>query len=537
MFGLHVVVCALFFSPTVGQSITNNDGDIIFKLKDGNKVGFKVGEDADFVDLTDLPNTIDTTSENILRGMFLGYTLGHTQTAISNTDGDIIFKYKNGHKIGFKVGEDADFIDLTDLPIAMDTSSENSLRGIFLGYTLGQEKSNAENERNDLLLHLKNDTDKKIEDLFKDSNEASTKIAKLATEGVSTRAKINFTAIKLVSTTTKLDKVAHGANVTQTLVGKITECNSVGLIYDTESQACMSTSLAATINKVKCSKGNLGVIRANSTTGGLESCVYKNKTYEFNALGASVSDCDLIGSPITTSTGPLGSCKAYRDASPKGNPSCAPSGKYKVKHENGDVSTVYCEMTLANGGWQLVLSLTHGNNQYGGTTSPFIHDLNANNPTLTGKYSRDWRKRIDPAKGHEWLLRRQNKDWVRFEQTYDWCGWNNRGSCHGVSSHLQFTRGKLFDMNGKGPLREKNGRNRLMERFNGCAYDGNCGSGNGDGVGFGSGPSWSHGAGNYGDVYGAGYNNRGAGGSSMYWGSNSEQQNSLPYNYFWRPGK
>ena len=60
------------------------------------------------------------------------------------------------------------------------------------------------------------------------------------------------------------------------------------------------------------------------------------------------------------------------------------------------------------------------------------------------------------------------------------------------------------------------------------------GTGGGDGVGFGSGPSWSHGAGNYGDVYGAGYNGRGNGGSSMYWGTNSED-GSLPYAYYWRP--
>jgi hypothetical protein len=354
-------------------------------------------------------------------------------------------------------------------------------------------------------------------------NATAVLLSTMSSQIVSAASQIAALQSQAITTNQKLDRVAV--------------CNAKNLVLDSATNTCVSPSLSAVATSQPCTNATLGAMRFNATSMDLSYCERTAPTnFSYRSVSASpppppnaLRGDGTAASPYSRGADQLANCKAYRLAVPE-----APTGVYWVRYANGNILRTFCEMDTAGGGWNLILVLGHGNNQYGGTTSPFIHDLNPQNPVPTSPYSRDWRNRINPARGGMFLLKRRNGDWVRFVQTYTWCGWNNRGGCHGVSSHLQFTRGQLFDSAGRGPLRERNGRNRLMERFNGCAYDGNCGSGNGDGVGFGSGPSWSHGPGTYGDVYGAGYNGRGRGGSSMYWGTGSED-GSLPYAYYWRP--
>ena len=148
---------------------------------------------------------------------------------------------------------------------------------------------------------------------------------------------------------------------------------------------------------------------------------------------------------------------------------------------------LYCDMTTDGGGWTLVLTHTRTAEQYPGITeSPLVHDLNVDTPSKETPYSRDWSQLsnsqgsplIAPASGSEWMLYNSAIDeWVRFEQTHTWCGWNTGADCHGASSHLQFTHGQLYDMNG----------NTLAATyFNGCARDGGCSSTGSDLIGFGN---------------------------------------------------
>ena len=76
---------------------------------------------------------------------------------------------------------------------------------------------------------------------------------------------------------------------------------------------------------------------------------------------------------------------------------------------------VYCDMTTAGGGWQLLLTQTHAMKQYDGTESPFVIDLNPQIPSPTSQYSRNWAQLLKPKVLDEFLLiSTADNDYVRF---------------------------------------------------------------------------------------------------------------------------
>jgi hypothetical protein len=138
----------------------------------------------------------------------------------------------------------------------------------------------------------------------------------------------------------------------------------------------------------------------------------------------------------------------------------------------------------------LILTLSSGRDQYTGSQNPFITALNTGSPSPLTPYSRDMRNILAPNTDSEFLLQRKNGDWVRFEEEYSWCRWDNTGECHGATSHIQFTKGTLYDSDGNA-VKEGGSQHAGsgMHRFNGCMYVGCCAAGSGDAVGFGSGES------------------------------------------------
>jgi hypothetical protein len=151
---------------------------------------------------------------------------------------------------------------------------------------------------------------------------------------------------------------------------------------------------------------------------------------------------------------------------------CESSGVYTLSSG----LTVFCDMTTAGGGWQLLLTQTHAMNQYGGSVSPFVVDLNTQFPDPLKPYSRNWIGKIKPQVLDEFLLTsKADNDWVRFV-TAKFCAWKTQ-KCGSASSHLQIASGQTYNSKGE----SLSG----YIYFNGCAQDGGCNAQGTDGVGFG----------------------------------------------------
>merc|ERR1719183_73722 len=180
--------------------------------------------------------------------------------------------------------------------------------------------------------------------------------------------------------------------------------------------------------------------------------------------------------------------------------------------------SVFCDMSTAGGGWQLLLTQTHAMDQYDGSTSPFVVDLNTQFPDPNKQYSRNWTPLIKPQVLDEFLLTSTaDNDYVRFV-TSKFCAWQTQ-TCGGGSTHLQIANGQTYNSNGEA----------LSDYiyFNGCALDGGCHNQGTDGVGFGKNSGYTYGpAGCYGGCW---TNDKGA----FYWGENSEKDTIM--SYYWRP--
>jgi hypothetical protein len=259
-------------------------------------------------------------------------------------------------------------------------------------------------------------------------------------------------------------------------------------------------------SKAACAAGNKGELRLSADGTSAEICAIKDKKLQWTTLkGGSSKTADPDDYDTKTAT----NCVDLQKAGFKS------SKVYEIS-----LGKVYCDMVTDGGGWMLLLTHLDGRSQYSGSTSPFAHDKNPSAPSLTSAYSRDWAAHLLPDAGDEFLLKSSTaNDWVRFEMTTTWCGWNNKGSCHGSSSHLQFAHGQLFDSS-----------NNIVPGaiyFNGCARDGGCHASGSDGVGFGTTAGHTY---FEGKCYGACWNHSYAG---FYWGTKTEQAG--PMTYWYRP--
>merc|ERR1712224_656388 len=216
----------------------------------------------------------------------------------------------------------------------------------------------------------------------------------------------------------------------------------------------------------------------------------------------------------------------------KASDSSSASGLYSICPNGEDSSkiSVYCDQTTDGGGWMLLLTQDHATGQYDGSVNPLTQNLNADTPSTTSQYSRDWSTTEipSPAGGSEFLIKRGTSgNWVRFVQGVDknFCGFGHQTTdCNNGNEdigHGYYTEGQAYDESGT-----------LLAGiiyFNGCNYGGGCASSGVDGIGFGS--NKNHLLGNYGQTgYGAT-----AWPGELRWGQDAVDTGSnIPYTYWLR---
>ena len=100
---------------------------------------------------------------------------------------------------------------------------------------------------------------------------------------------------------------------------------------------------------------------------------------------------------------------------------------YLLSPDTADPYLAYCDLSMDGGGWQLLLTLTEAQQQYAGSVSPFLNDLNATKPSVTNPYSRDWTGIVDPTSGDQILIQNAVGEYVKFIVT-EWCGWDASAS-------------------------------------------------------------------------------------------------------------
>lgn len=208
------------------------------------------------------------------------------------------------------------------------------------------------------------------------------------------------------------------------------------------------------------------------------------------------------------------------------------SGLYFLSMHGSIAATQhYCLLStsIAGGGWTLLLSMSDGNGFASGTNYAF--NVTTGTPSITADYGLDRRNTFVPASGDEFMIRREDtNDWVRFVVT-TWSPtvnnitdkWATTKSTDGTDrGHPYWALGQMYNSSGSAVTD--------VIHFNGCALGGNCGSGNGDGAGFGNYISWLYGTGGS-RAWGGGYNNQSNGGSPLYWDTTGINGTRLTYWY------
>jgi hypothetical protein len=148
----------------------------------------------------------------------------------------------------------------------------------------------------------------------------------------------------------------------------------------------------------------------------------------------------------------------------------------------------YCDQATGGGGWMLLATILHPQDQYPGSVNPFVVPLNMGAPAPDKAYSRNWLATVGDAavvngKTEFLIAHESNNPRQTIQATVGaWCGWDKTGAQCGTSSNHGYYA-KIQTPQGKGG----------SWYFNACNKDGGCLSSGTDGPGFGVNGSWCHG--------------------------------------------
>lgn len=223
---------------------------------------------------------------------------------------------------------------------------------------------------------------------------------------------------------------------------------------------------------------------------------------------------------------------AGRSAKDLQNQGVTANGLYYVTmHGTISATQHYCLMDTAynGGGWTLLVSTNSGNNFASG--SNYLFSVTTGTPSITANYGLDRRNTFVPAANDQFMIRREDTmDWVRFVVS-SWSptangisnGWETTKAADGTEQgHPHWASGQMYDSSGNAVS--------SAVYFNGCAIGGNCGSGGGDGAGFGTFKSWLYGVSGY-AAWGGGFNGQTNGGSPLFWNTTGVDGTRLTYWY------
>ena len=134
------------------------------------------------------------------------------------------------------------------------------------------------------------------------------------------------------------------------------------------------------------------------------------------------------------------------------------SGVYTADFGTGRSFPVYCDMESSGGGWTLLLTQTEVGikDTSPGSVVPFRQSVNADAPSTTAMYARDWSDTLEhgvgllPAAGDEFMIRRVSDGDVVTLELDQWCAgpdWLNVdpsvGAPCGGNGHPRYGTGQL----------------------------------------------------------------------------------------------
>jgi len=410
-----------------------------------------------------------------------------TQPEINTENGDVtIIAGTDGEHIAYEI--DGIRTNIDEIPAAARDFAAATAGTLQVGYNMGKTTKTVTDTCDRLLTKMEDSVDGDIATLKDDVKtvkvNGETLKGSLASVQADVNTKIGETQKELNSQLdTKVKdleaSVDNKLKSTSEYVAKAKACGATGQGVTVIDGKLACSDVTPTADKdAKCDDKNEGKISVRPIKVG---------DFTYNTVNVCVKTTWHVLSRVIPkevmeygkTAGKKG--KSCRDIL-KINPT-AESGKYFVTQHNNAIYPVYCEMDSAykGGGWQLLLTLTHPHRMFGGSRHPLGYtNINANAPSVTDKYARNWNGVNKPQVNDEFLIRESaGGRWKTFKMTHAHCGWSSRSSgvCNGC--HGTYAKGQIYNEDGSSVPCGGAGC-----WLNSCSVCGGCNSNGCDTIGF-----------------------------------------------------